>query len=355
MQSIVIIDDEKLITQTLSTLIEMMLDIKVYAFNDVDALFQTDFLDTVKIDLVISDFMMPKLNGIEVLKRIKEKQPKIIPILLTGYSDKDNAIKSINEVGLYYYVEKPWDNQELITIIRNGLDKKDLQDAVTENMIVIEKRNEEITRLYDLLRRDFNNEMGNLLSVVVSFANLIEAKDDYTDDHTRRVAELAVALGALMDVSTEDLKNIEISAMIHDIGKVGTPDQILNKPSGLTPFEFDIMKDHPVLGANILRPLSVLEPCLDVVMHHHEKLDGSGYPDGLKGEAISIHARIVAIADIFDALYSDRPYRSKMPIAKAMSIIEGDVMAGKLDQKVYEALCTLQQNGRLAAIYGHLI
>lgn len=351
MQSIVIIDDEKIITQTLSTLIEMMLDIKVFSFNDVSDLLDSDFLDRQPLDLVISDFMMPKLNGIEVLKRIKDKQPNVVPILLTGYSDKENAIKSINEVGLYYYVEKPWDNQQLITIIRNGLDKKDLQDAVKKNLVVIEKRNDEITRLYDLLKRDFNNEMGNLVSVVVSLANLIEAKDAYTDDHTRRVAALSVSMGKVMRISDEDLKNIEISAIIHDIGKVGTPEHILNKPSALTEDEFRAMKDHPVLGANILRPLSVLEPCLDAVLHHHEKLDGSGYPHGLKADAISMSARIIAVADIFDALYSDRPYRKKLEMDQVFDILFGDVERGKLDKTVFQALITLRKDGRLSEIY----
>ncbi len=107
---------------------------------------------------------------------------------MTGYADKENAIKSINEVGLYYYLEKPWDNQELITVIKNGIEKKNLKDQVHNNMIIIEKRNDEITRLYDLLRKDFNNEMDNVVSVVVALANLIEAKDAYTDGHTRRVS-----------------------------------------------------------------------------------------------------------------------------------------------------------------------
>lgn len=351
MGKILIIDDEKLITQTLATVIEMMMDHEVYTFNDVEELLETDFLDNNAMDLVISDFMMPKLNGIEVLKRIKAKQPAVVPILLTGYSDKENAIKSINEVGLYYYVEKPWDNQALITIIQNGLDKKSLQDEVKEKVVVIEKRNDEITRLYNLLRRDFNNEMGNLVSVVVSLANLIEAKDAYTDNHTRRVADLSLAIGKKLQLAPGDLKNIEISSIIHDIGKVGTPESILNKPSQLDAKEFDVIKAHPRLGANILRPLSVLEPCLDAVLHHHEKLDGSGYPDGLKGDEISLPARIVAVADIFDALYSDRPYRKKLPMETVMSWIAEDVRGGKLDQAVYDALIALREAGEIEHIY----
>ncbi len=129
---------------------------------------------------------------------------------MTGYADKENAIKSINEVGLYYYLEKPWDNQELITVIKNGIEKKKFKKTkVHNNMIIIEKRNDEITRLYDLLRKDFNNEMDNVVSVVVALANLIEAKDAYTDGHTRRVSDLSVALGKKAGMNEKDIQDLK--------------------------------------------------------------------------------------------------------------------------------------------------
>lgn len=334
MTKVLIIDDETMITQTLETLIEMMLDYEVHTFNDPEELLESQFLDKTTIDLVISDFMMPKKNGIEVLSAIREKQPKAVPILLTGYADKENAIKSINEIGLYYYLEKPWDNQELITVIRNGVEKKNLQDAIHQNMIIIEKRNEEITRLYDLLRKDFNNEMDNVVSVVVALANLIEAKDAYTDGHTRRVSDLCVAIGKRAGIEGEDLRNLEMAAIVHDIGKVGTPDQILNKPGKLTEYEFEAMMTHPELGAKILKPLTPLEACVDPVLHHHEKLDGSGYPEGLKGDEITLASRVVCVADIFDALFTDRPYKKRFTIEKSMSILDNMAENGKIDKAV---------------------
>jgi putative two-component system response regulator len=351
MSKVLIVDDEIMITQTLSNLIELMLDVTVMTFNDPVELLQSDVLDTTEFDLIISDFMMPRLNGIGLLKGIKEKQPDMVSILLTGYSDKENAIKSINEVGLYYYLEKPWDNGEIIKVIQNGLEKRRLEHQVKMDFNKIQERNHEINRLYDLLKRDFNQEVDNMVHVVVALANMIEAKDSYTEGHTRRVADLCRTLGEGLGVAEDDLRFLEISAIIHDIGKIGTPEIILNKPASLSDTEFEIMRNHPEIGARILRPLSSLEPCIDAVLHHHEKLDGSGYPHGLRAENIPLTTRIVAVADIFDALYSDRPYRVKMPLERAMSIIEKDTERGKLDPTVVAYLKQLVDNGTITRLY----
>lgn len=351
MTRVLIVDDETMITQTLETLIEMMLDYEVHTYNDPEELLASDFLDSTPIDLVVSDFMMPKKNGIEVLAAILEKQPQAVPILLTGYADKENAIKSINEVGLYYYLEKPWDNQELVTVIKNGVEKKHLEDEVQKNMIIIQKRNDEITRLYDLLRKDFNHEMNNVVSVVVALANLIEAKDAYTDGHTRRVSDLCVALGKRAGIEGDALRVLEMSAIVHDIGKVGTPDQILNKPGRLTKLEFETMMSHPELGAKILRPLTALEGCVDPVLHHHEKLDGSGYPEGLKGDKISLHSRIVCVADIFDALFTDRPYKKRFTIQRTLSILDRMAEQGKIDGSIVGHLHELVTSKELFKYY----
>lgn len=351
MSKILLIDDETMITTTLSTLIEMMLDYEVITFNNPKTLIESGILENEKIDLVISDFIMPYMNGLDLLSLIKEKQPHIIPILLTGYSDKESAIKSINELGLYYYLEKPWDNSELIKVIQNGLDKAKLEEQLSQKLVVIEKKNQEISRLYDLLRRDFDKEMGNVLEFIVSLTNLVEAKDAYTDNHTRRVSDLAIALGKRKSLTQEQLRNIEIGAMIHDIGKVSTPESILNKPGPLTTAEFEIMKNHPEAGARIIRPISALQKPSEMVLSHHEKLDGSGYPHGLKADEISIETRIITISDIFDALYTDRPYRKGMPLDKTLSILKEDADKGKLDQELVGFIFEMAESGELQAIY----
>lgn len=351
MPKILIVDDEAMITTTLSMLIEMMLNYEVFTFNDPKKVFESNFLKENVIDLVISDFMMPGMDGLELLKNLKETQPQIIPILLTGYSDKESAIKSINSLGLYYYLEKPWDNNDLVRIVQNGIEKSRLEHEVKEKMIVIEKRNQEISRLYELLQRDFNKEMDNVLEFVISLSNLIEAKDSYTDGHTRRVADLAVEMGRRLGMDERQVKVLDISAVIHDIGKVGTPESILNKPGALDMSEFEVMKEHPELGAKIIRPISALKDCLDPVLHHHEKLDGTGYPHGMSGTEITMEARIIAVADIFDALYTDRPYRKGLPLEKCMSILDGDVQNGKIDSRVVDVVKEMIADGSLAKIY----
>ncbi|HAS74281.1 MAG TPA: hypothetical protein DCS67_09075 [Clostridiales bacterium UBA8960] len=352
MSKILLIDDEIMITSTLSTLIEMMLDYEVITFNNPKTLIESGILESGKIDLVISDFIMPYMNGLDLLSLIKEKQPHIVPILLTGYSDKESAIKSINDLGLYYYLEKPWDNHELIKVIQNGIEKGKLENELSQKLVVIEKKNQEISRLYDLLRRDFDKEMGNVLEFIVSLTNLVEAKDAYTDNHTRRVSDLALALGVRKSLSQEQLRYVEIGAMIHDIGKVSTPESILNKPGALTPEEFEIMKNHPEAGARIIRPISALQKPSEMVLSHHEKLDGSGYPNGLKADEISVETRIITISDIFDALYTDRPYRKGMPLEKALNILKSDAENGKLDQELVGFLLEMADSGELQKIYG---
>lgn len=351
MPRILIVDDEPMITNTLSTLIEMMLDYEVVTCNQPLDLLQENYLEREIFDMVISDFMMPGLDGLALLSEIIQAQPKIVPILLTGYSDKESAIKSINELGIYYYLEKPWDNNDLIRVIQNGIEKKNLETEIASKMIVIEKRNHEISRLYELLQRDYNREMDNVLEFIISLSNVIEAKDPYTEGHTRRVADIAVLLGKRVGLDDKALRNLDLAAMIHDIGKVGTPETILNKPGRLEYEEFMVMQEHPEMGAKIIRPISALKDCLDPVLHHHEKLDGSGYPEGLKGDAISTSARIVAVSDIFDALYTKRPYREALPMSEVWSILEKESQEGKIDSVIVEHLNCLIQEGKIEEIY----
>lgn len=351
MSKILIIDDEIMITSTLSTLIQMMLDYEVFTSNDPKQLIESGLLDEEKIDLVISDFIMPYMNGLDLLSLIKKKQPHIVPILLTGYSDKESAIKSINDLGLYYYLEKPWDNNELIKVIENGIEKSKLENELKQKLVIIEKKNNEITRLYDLLRRDYDQEMDNVLEFVITLSNLVEAKDAYTENHTRRVADIAIALGKHMKLNKEQLKYLELGAIIHDIGKVSTPESILNKPGKLTPEEFEIMKDHPVAGARIVKPITALQKTSEMVLSHHEKLDGSGYPNGLTADKIDIETRIIAVADIFDALYTDRPYRKGMTLEQSIGILDADVVAGKIDGRLVHILKDMIASGEISKIY----
>ncbi len=351
MSKILVIDDEQMITDTLSTLIEMVLDYEVIAINDPEYLLNSNLLNEESFDMVISDFMMPKIDGIDVLKAIKQIQPEVVPILLTGYSDKSNAIKSINEVGLYYYLEKPWDNDQLVSIVKNGIEKKKLKEQVDKDFIIIQKRNQEITRLYDLLQKNFDNEKSNISNVIISLANIVEAKDSYTEGHTRRVAGLCRLIGEKLNLDSRALNTLELAGIVHDIGKVSTPDHILNKPGKLTAHEFSIIKEHPEVGERILKPLTSMNTILHPVRHHHEKLDGTGYPDGLSGEDIIIETRILAIADIFDALYTDRPYKSGFNIETTLKILKEEADNDKIDINIVNIISNLVETEKIFTVY----
>lgn len=343
---ILIVDDEEMITDTIATYLELTTDLTIYTANDpLDGL---KYVEEQEIDLVISDFLMPKMNGLEFLRRVKEIQEDTTLILLTGYADKENAIKAINQIGLYYYIEKPWNDEELVRIIFNGLEKKNLIDELREKIDELQLSKNEINRLYSLLKEEYEQEKENIENVIFSLAKAIEAKDKYTEGHTERVKDLAVKVGQRLGLSEERLKVIETAAMIHDIGKIGVPETILNKPGKLTAEEFDVIMTHPVIGEEICQPLGSLVNTRTIVRAHHEKLDGSGYPDGLKGDQILLEARIVTVVDIFDALYSERPYRSKLPIEKCIQILRDEVAIGKLDSNVVNVLVELIEEGEIA-------
>lgn len=346
-RTIMIVDDEAMITNTLSNLLKIFLKHNVLTYNNPSDALESGMLTEGGVDLIISDFMMPGMNGLEFLKKAKEQSPDLITVMLTGYADKENAIKSINEVGLYYYIEKPWDNNALLKIVQNGLEKKEMKETLVKNLEEIRKTHSEVERLYDLLKKDYNEELENSRSLIVTLANVIEAKDAYTDGHTRRVSAICKAIAEKMGFTKERIHNMEIAGIVHDIGKIGVSETILGKPGKLTVDEFNVMKTHTIIGENILKPLGSLRDCLDPVRHHHEKLDGSGYPDGLTSEDISIEARILAVADIFDALYSDRPYRSKMPLDKARSILMEESEKGQLDLSVVVVLLDLLDGNSL--------
>ncbi|MCK4260614.1 MAG: response regulator [Halanaerobiales bacterium] len=342
---ILIVDDEEMITESISTYLELTTDLCIYTANDPNK--GLEIVRENQIDLVISDFLMPSMNGLEFLREVKKIHKDATLILLTGYADKENAIKAINEIGLYFYIEKPWNNQELVKIVYNGLEKKTLVDDLREKITELKVSKDEIDRLYSLLKEEYEQEKENIENVIISLARAIEAKDKYTEGHIERVKELAVKMGQRLNFNPEQLKVLETAALIHDIGKIGIPEKILNKPDKLTAEEFEVIKSHSVIGEEICQPLNSLGKTRPIVRSHHEKLDGSGYPDGLKADQISLEVRIVTVVDIFDALYSERPYRAKLPIEECIRILQEEVADNKLDGEVVNLLIELIRKGEI--------
>ncbi len=190
-------------------------------------------------------------------------------------------------------------------------------------------------------------------SATEAFEKIMKAlkwRDEYTATHSERVAELSVKIARKLGLSQDEIERIKAAARIHDIGKIAIPDRILLKPEGLSPEEWELMKQHPLIGADIIKDLEVYKDCVDIVKYEHERWDGSGYPEGLKGEEIPLGARIVAVADVYDALRSDRPYRPKLSVEEAVRELRR-MRGKKLDPKVVDALIeVLKEEGELAEV-----
>ncbi|MEJ2640347.1 MAG: diguanylate cyclase [Desulfosarcinaceae bacterium] len=265
----------------------------------------------IKIDLVLLDVMMPGMDGFEVCRRLKgSDRTRLVPIILvTALNDMEAKIRGI-EAGADDFIAKPPNKTELL--------------ARTKSLIHVKRLNQNLT---------------SIENVLFSLANAVEAKDSYTQGHVERVANLAVELGRRLRLPKAERQALRYGGILHDIGKIGMPNAVINKPGPLDDAEWQIMHAHPDVGYKICLPLKqTLGAALDVIRHHHEKLDGSGYPDGIAGPEISMVARIMAVADIYDALVTDRPYRKGMSREKALHILNEEADQGKLDKTVLEAL-----------------
>lgn len=270
-----------------------------------------DIMEFNEIDMVLLDIMMPEMNGYEVCRRIKSRQSTCITpvIMVTALDDSESKIKGI-EVGADDFITKPPNRNELVTRTKSLIKLKTLY-------------------------KDFTN----IESVLFSLARTVEAKNPYTNGHTSRVASLSVAIGTRMNLEPEKIEALRFGGILHDIGKIGISNQILNKNGSLDDREWREIKSHPETGFRICYPLRKrLRHAMDVIRHHHEKLDGSGYPDGLSGDEISTVARIASAADIYDALITDRPYRPRMDVETAVAILKKEVRENKLDRAVVEEL-----------------
>ncbi len=282
--------------------------------------------------LVITDINMPGLTGIEVLAEVKRQRPDVDVVMITGNVDLDYAINAI-KAGAYDYFRKPFDFEDVLLTVSRVVEKRKLQRAAAEG---------------ERLRGENAAAERNAIEAVMALVQAVYSKDSYTRGHMERVGAYADVVAAKVGLEVAQRKIIERAGLLHDIGKIGTPDVILNKAGKLTQEEFLVIQLHPNVGAQIVRPITVLGSVAPLVRQHHEKWNGSGYPDRLSGEQIGIEARILAIADVFDALHSDRAYRPGLPIEKTIQIIK-DGSGNHFDPDVVECLVSCLNDGTLMA------
>lgn len=262
------------------------------------------FLETNRPDLVLLDIHMAGMDGFETLSALKENRKTVdIPVIfLTADEDRDVEIKGLR-AGAVDFLKKPFIPDVLLLRVRNTIDLFRLQADLS---LEVQKKTKEIIEQNKKLERI-------TMQIVKTLSGVIEAKDTYTNGHSTRVAEYAREIAKRAGCTTAQQKDVYIMGLLHDIGKVGIPDAIVCKRARLTDEEYDIIKEHPVLGAGILKNITDFPGLMTGARWHHERYDGSGYPDGLQGNDIPMEARMIAVADAYDAMSSKRSYRDALP------------------------------------------
>ncbi len=279
-------------------------------------------------DVVVTDIKMPVMDGLDMATRIKQITEETPVIVVTAYNETDYFMRAI-EIGIDRYVKKP-------------VDPALLMDAITKATRVRAKQRE--------LEHARAQTLEALTQGIAALARAIEKRDPYTDGHQRRVARLGVALAKAMGLDHDRVNAVRLGGLVHDVGKIAIPVELLSMPRTLTAIEYSLVKVHPMAGAEILGEVQFPWPITAIVRHHHERLDGSGYPDGLAGADICIEARVVAVADVFEAMSSHRPYRAALGVDRAVEELERH--SGPLYDPVVVKCCVdLARAGHIAELF----
>lgn len=261
-------------------------------------------------DLVLLDVVMPRLDGTAVCRAIKsDPRTRLLPVVMLTSLDQLPVRVQANELGADDFLTKPFNVAELTARVRS---------------------------LVSLKR--YTDELEHAARVLEGVALVVERRDPYTGDHCRRLGEYGARVGAALGLGEEDQKVLRLGGVFHDLGKIAVPDVVLHKPGCLTPEEFEVIKTHPGIGYDLCRPMRTLEKMLPLIRHHHEKLDGSGYPDRLSGSQIQMPVRVITVVDVYDALATDRPYKKAFPRDRCFAILRDGVEKGWWDREVVETL-----------------
>jgi len=289
------VDDEEPIRSVLKTIMEGEGYLCETAANADEAIGR---LKKNKYDIILTDIMMPGISGIELLDLVRERDDEIAVIMLTAVNDIDVSIRALKS-GAYDYISKPFRPGDVLISVEMALQKRAL---------ILENRDYQRNLEKKVLEQS-RKIQSSFIKSIEALARTLEAKDPETRDHSLRVTEYSIRTAEDMGLSHSEIEKIRVAAALHDIGKIGISDTILDKDESLRQEEREHIHSHPLIAAQILGPIDELKEIIQLIKYHHENFDGTGYPDGLAGEDIPIGSRIIAVADAFDAITSTRPYR----------------------------------------------
>ncbi|MBF2009711.1 MAG: two-component system response regulator [Chlorogloeopsis fritschii C42_A2020_084] len=317
---VLVVDDHPASRMTAAALLAM----EGYEVIEADSGFSAVELVTQnQPDLILLDVMMPEMDGFEVCQLLKQDEhTRLIPIIfVTALNDRRSRIRGI-EVGADDFLSKPFDRVELTARVKS---------------LVRQKR--------------LNEDLDHAEQVLFSIARAIESRDPNTGDHCERLVDLGRAFGKYLNLSRNQIRDLMWGGYLHDIGKVGIPDAVLLKTGGFTPEEWEVMRRHVLIGEKICQPLRSMRGVIPIIRHHHERWDGSGYPDGLKGDEIPYLAQVFQMIDIYDALISERPYKRALTPKEALTVMQEETAVGwrnpELMQKFAEFICNSKSSNNI--------
>lgn len=290
-------------------------------------------LERAEYPVMITDIQMPGMNGVTLLREVRRRWPDVAVIMVTGVDDVETAVSCLR-LGAFDYITKPFQLTEI---------RARLAQVVEKRGLILENRRYQ-HHLADLVQQQASRIEELFLEGIQTLVHALEAKDPYTRGHSARVSAYSGGIARALTLPEDEVQLIELGAELHDVGKIGVHESVLNKPGPLTDDEYRHVMEHTVIGARILAPLMKNIPeAIAIVRSHHERLDGQGMPDGLSGERIPKYARIVSVADAFDAMTSGRSYRGGLGTAKAISELRAEV-GRQFDGTIVDAFLGAYQN-----------
>ena len=340
MVAVLVVDDEEPIRNALRKFLKQQ-QFEVYAAGSGDEALQQ--LRLHKVALMLSDIRMPGTSGVDLVPQALEIEPELAILMLTAVNDATSAALCMQR-GAMDYLTKPIELADLGRAVQRALKRREM---LLENRELNQWLKEEVTTRTAELQRERSRQERVSTATLEALVNALEAKDPYLRGHSARVADLSATLAAELGLPEEEVERVRMAGRLHDLGKIGTREAVTNKEGALTPEEFEHVKQHVIIGAQILAPLTHLGDVVSMVRNHHERWDGTGYPEGLRGAEIAIGGRIIAAAEVYDALTTARPYQEKMTPEQAVERM-ADLSGTVLDPSVFEALTrTVARRGTL--------